>query len=70
MEQTPKNPLTLETEDQGKNPQRQTKKRPVDVIRILNFRTGPKEKKKARFKSNFETESPEVNMQVVHKMFW
>ena len=70
MEQTPKNPLTLETEDQGKNPLRQTKKRPVDVIRILNFRTGPQEKKKARFKSNFEAESPEVNMQVVHKIFW
>ena len=46
MEQTPKNPSTLETEDQGEKPLRQTKKRPVDVIRILNFRTGPQEKKK------------------------
>ena len=70
MEQTPKIPLTLETEDQGKKPQRQTKKRPVDIIRILNFRTGPKGRKNARFKSNFEAESPEYNMQVVHKIFW
>ena len=41
-------------ENQGKRPKRQTKKHPVDIIRILNFRTGPKGRKISRFKSNFE----------------
>merc|ERR1711895_229756 len=54
LEQTPRISFDSGERIRGKHPQRQTKKHPVDIIRILNFRTGPKGRKNARFKSNFE----------------